>query len=211
MQNHTAFCRLIIALFCVALLFCAARAAFAYYDTMDGAVVQDAKAALEKKDMTPLLKWMKKDLEVELKQTFDNAQLERSKGAQEKDKADAAFFEAAVRLHPQGEGESPVGLKPTGTDRGAAVTGADKALDNGSVDSLVQLLTEEVNKGIRERFNNTFEKKKHADESVEAGRAYVEAYEDFLHYVEGLYLDAQGKISLREAIAKAESEGEHKQ
>jgi hypothetical protein len=40
------------------------------------------------------------------------------------------------------------------------------------------------------------EKKKHADESVEAGREYVEAYVRYVHYVEGIHA----------AIA---SEGEH--
>jgi hypothetical protein len=35
---------------------------------------------------------------------------------------------------------------------------------------------------------------KHADESIEAGREYVEAYVVFTHYVERLYNDATAKV-----------------
>ena len=39
------------------------------------------------------------------------------------------------------------------------------------------------------------EKRKHAGESVEAGRAYVQAYVPFLHFVERLYADATTPIA----------------
>ncbi|MFN3395914.1 MAG: DUF6448 family protein, partial [Thermodesulfovibrionales bacterium] len=42
------------------------------------------------------------------------------------------------------------------------------------------------------------ETKKHADESVEAGRKFVEAYVEFTHYVERLYMDATGKTQHHE-------------
>ena len=197
--------------FLAALLFCAPAIVLAHCDTLDGPVVADGRTALEKADITPALKWVKKEAEPELKAAFDKAITGRSKGEQEKAKADMEFFEALVKMHRQGEGASFTGLKPAGTDLGLAVTGADKALDNGSADSLVQLLTEEVNKGVRERFNNVFEKKKHAQESVEAGRDFVQAYVAFMHYVEGLYLNTQGKVSLHGEIEKAEAEAEHKQ
>ncbi|MBM3255699.1 MAG: hypothetical protein FJZ08_05300, partial [Candidatus Omnitrophica bacterium] len=173
-----------LSLFFTLFIFCVFTLAFAYCDTMDGPVVADAKIALEKSDITPALKWIKKEAEPELKTTFDKAITESSKGEQEKIKADAEFFDTLVRLHRQGEGFNFSGVKPAGTDLGPAVTGADKALENGSVDSLVQLLTEEVNKGVRERFNNAFEKKKRAEENTEAGRAFVQAYIEFVHYVE---------------------------
>ena len=174
---------------------CAFGMAFAHCDTMDGPVVADARIALEKSDITPALKWIKKEAEPELKTAFEKAVSERAKGEQEKAKADEEFFSLLVKLHRHGEGADFSGVKPAGTDLGPAVTGADKALENGSADSLVQLLTEEVNKGVRERFNNAFEKKKRAAESVEAGREFVQAYVEFIHYVEDLYLRAQGKAA----------------
>ncbi|MEI6631415.1 MAG: DUF6448 family protein [bacterium] len=205
------FSQIILSIFLAALFFCAPGGAFAHCDTMDGPVVADAKIALEKADITPVLKWVKKEAEPELKTAFDKAIAESSKGEQEKIKAEGEFFDTLVRLHRQGEGVDFTGIKPAGTDLGPAVTGADKALENGSADSLVQLLTEEVNKGVRERFNNAIEKKKRAEENVEAGRAFVQAYVEFIHYVEGLYLNAQGKLSHSEGAPRLEPEAEHKQ
>lgn len=39
------------------------------------------------------------------------------------------------------------------------------------------------------------EKKEHVGESVEAGRAYVQAYVPYLHFVERLYLDASTPVA----------------
>ena len=39
------------------------------------------------------------------------------------------------------------------------------------------------------------EKKAHAGESVEAGRAYLQAYVPYLHFVERLYLDASTPVA----------------
>jgi hypothetical protein len=61
------------------------------------------------------------------------------------------------------------------------------------VDHLIKHVTEAVAAGIRERFAETAERKKHADESIAAGRDFVEAYVEFTHYVERLHLDAVGK------------------
>ena len=43
---------------------------FAHCDTLDGPVVKTAKAALEKGDVTPILKWVKKEHEAEIKDLF---------------------------------------------------------------------------------------------------------------------------------------------
>jgi hypothetical protein len=69
---------------------------------------------------------------------------------------------------------------------------ADKALEKGSVDHLVKHVTDAVAKGIRQRFQKTLEGKRHSEDSVPAGREFVEAYVDFTHYVERLHLDVTG-------------------
>jgi len=120
---------------------------------------------------------------------FEKALTERHKGPQ----ADTDFFEALIRIHREGEGAPFTGLKPAGGALPAAVVEADRALETGSEATLVQLLTDEVGGGLRKRFARALEKKKHADESVESGREYVEAYVEFVHYAERLYLDATGK------------------
>ena len=74
----------------------------------------------------------------------------------------------------------------------AIIRAADESLEKGSVDHLVRQVTEAVASGIRKRFSDTAEKKKHAEENVAAGREFVESYVDFTHYVERLHFDATG-------------------
>jgi hypothetical protein len=52
-----------IAALCVGMLFLAPFWAMAHCDTLDGPVVMTAKTALEKGDVTPVLKWVKKEQE----------------------------------------------------------------------------------------------------------------------------------------------------
>ena len=64
---------------------------------------------------------------------------------------------------------------------------ADKALGSGSIDKLIYFLSSAMAKGIRDRFAQANEKQKHANDSVAAGREFVESYFIFTHYVEGLH------------------------
>jgi hypothetical protein len=57
-----------------------------------------------------------------------------------------------VCVHRAGEGEPYTGLKPAGTEVEPGVAVADKALEVGSADTLVQQVTAEVASGIRQRF-----------------------------------------------------------
>ena len=110
----------------------------------------------------------------------------RAKGSDVKEFADMYFFETLVRIHRVGEGAPYTGLKP-GEAIDPAVSLADKALENGNVDKLVNSLTNAMANGIRERFQHVSEAQKHADDSVAAGREFVESYVVFTHYVEGLH------------------------
>jgi hypothetical protein len=168
------------------------QSAFAHCDTLDGPVVKTAKKALERGDVTPVLKWVKKDYEQEIRTAFQKTLAVRAKGPEAKELADMYFFETLVRLHRAGEGAPYTGLKGAGTVD-PAVAAADRALENGSVDGLVKNITTAVSSGIRERFDRVIEKKHHPDESIDAGREFVEAYVEFVHYVERLHLDAAGQ------------------
>lgn len=46
-------------------------------------------------------------------------------------------------------------------------------------------------------------RQKHADESVAAGREYVTAYVEFIHYVEQLHLDITGAAGGKEETETA--------
>ena len=64
-----------------------------------------------------------------------------------------------------------------------------------------------MTEGIQERFKRVLETKKHANDSVAAGREYVEAYVEFIHYVERLHLDLSGQTAPHgdEGTTKTES------
>ena len=163
----------------------------AHCDTMDGPVVKTAQAALEKGDVTPVLKWVKPPQEAEIREAFQRTLAVRGLGREAKDLADKYFFETLVRLHREGEGAPYTGLKPAGTVE-PVVAASDKALEGGSVEELTKEITQLVAEGIRHRFAETMEKQQHANENVTAGREFVEAYVEFTHYVERLHTDATG-------------------
>ncbi len=181
---------------------------FAHCDTLDGPVVKTARAALEKGDVTPVLKWVKKENEAEIKDLFKKTLTVRNKGEKAQELADMYFLETLVRLHRAGEGEPYTGLKPAGVVEPAVVE-ADKALESGSVENLVKLITEVASTGIRERFNKAKEAKKHADQSVEAGREFVEAYVQFTHFAERLHLDSTVQAGHHHGATKAAETEEH--
>jgi hypothetical protein len=159
----------------------------AHCDTMDGPVVITAKAALEKGDVAPVLKWVQKAKEAEIKDAFAKTLAVRKQSPEAKELADRYFFETLVRVHRAGEGAPYTGLKPAGTEIEPGVVAADKALETGKVDELVKDMSDEIAHGIRERFARVQAAKKDADKNVAAGREYVEAYVGYVHYVEGLH------------------------
>jgi len=169
-----------------------ATLAWAHCDTLDGPVVQAAKKALENGDITPVLKWVKKENEAEVRDAFHKTLAVRGKGPEARELVDRDFFETLVRLHRAGEGAPYTGLSKEPVE--PIIAAADQALEKGAADHLLKQVTDAVAKGIRQRFTQTMERKKQAEESIEAGREFVEAYVDFTHYVERLHLDASGTV-----------------
>ena len=158
----------------------------AHCDTLDGPVVEAARLALEKGDVTPVLKWVPKGHEQEIRDAFSQTLAVREKGTAARELADRFFFETLVRVHRAGEGAPYTGLKSAGTVD-PAVAAADKALQSAAVDGLADTISNAVREGIKKRFNAALEKKKHADDSVEAGRAYVEEYVQYVHFIESIH------------------------
>ncbi len=161
-------------------------------DTMAGPVVQDAQNALESGDITPVLKWVNAKDEQEIRNAFKTARDVRGKGPVARELADRYFFETLVRVHRAGEGAPYTGLKPADAVEPIIVL-SDRALESGDPEELIARVTEKVADGIREHFHHAAEARAHADESVEAGREYVEAYVIFTHYVEKLHTEAAGQ------------------
>lgn len=164
--------------------------AFAHCDTLDGPVVAAARQALEKGDITPVLKWVRKAEEPQIREAFNKTLAVRAKGPAARELADHYFFETLVRLHRAGEGAPYTGLTSEPVE--PVVAAADQALASGKIDPLANKIGEAVVKGIRQRFAQTYEAKKHAEDSVAAGREFVAAYVEFTHYVEELHMLAAG-------------------
>lgn len=158
----------------------------AHCDALDGPVIEAARLAIMKGDVTRVLKWVNKGGENEIREAFALTMKVRSQGDDARKLADMHFFETLVRLHRAGEGEPFTGVKPSGTID-PAFQAADKALRDGAVDELSSEIAKAVQNGIRKRFAAVIEKKKHADDSVEAGRAYVAAYVDYAHFIEAIH------------------------
>ena len=184
-MKTTSFWKLLVIL--GLLTFVPVTEARAHCDTMEGPVVKDAQRALKKGDVTPVLKWISPEQEAEIKALFQKTLSVRSKGADAKDVADMHFFETLVRLHRAGEGEPYTGLKPEGAEVEQGIAAADHAVEPGKIDELVRSVTDNIGTEIRGKFVRLQETRKHVDHSVEAGRAYVTAYIDFIHFVEGLH------------------------
>lgn len=159
----------------------------AHCDSLDGPVILDAKAALAKGDATGILKWVRADDEREIAEAFQRTLAVRTLGPAAQELADHSFFETLVRVHRAGEGAPYTGLKATVADAGPAVLAADQALETGSVDALAERIAAEVAKGIRARFAEAHERRQIAERSVAEGRAFVAAYVDYVHYVEGIH------------------------
>jgi hypothetical protein len=175
-----------------AILLIARQRAWSHCDTLDGPVVTRARQALETGNVKLVLPWVAEQDEAEIQAAFDHARAVRKLGPEAQKLADQFFFETLVRVHRASEGEPYTGLKPAGTDLPLIIPAADQALETGSVDEVVELVTHTARDGLETRFKEARERKRHADESVAAGREYVHAYVQFLHYAERLYRDATG-------------------
>jgi hypothetical protein len=128
--------------------------------------------------------------EPEIRRAFDHAVSVRKLSPDAKALADRHFFETLVRIHRAGEGAPFTGLKPAGRDLGPAIPAADKALREGSIEKVINLLTEAVNEGLHRSFHAVSSRKGFAPDDVKAGREFVEAYVPYIHYVERLWRDA---------------------
>ncbi|WP_020678029.1 DUF6448 family protein [Geopsychrobacter electrodiphilus] len=189
------------------LVFTVPQSALAHCDTLDGPVVTDARTALSQKDITPILKWVSAGDEKVIRAAFAQTLALRQQSPEGKELADMYFFETLVRIHRAGEGAPYTGLKP-GVSIDPAIVLTDQALATGSIDKVIEVMTGALAKGIRENFTLAYENQKHANDSVDAGREFVESYVVFTHYVEGLHNLIKADTAHR-VKSVATSEGKH--
>lgn len=169
------------------LLFVGTDYASAHCDGLDGPVVKAAQKALETNNVNLILIWVQKENEPELKAAFQQSASVRRLSPQSEALADRYLFETLVRLHRAGEGAPYTGLKPAGRDLGPAIPAADRAVETGRTDALERLLAAELRDGLHDAFAKVQATRKYDVNDVDAGREYVKAYVEYVHFVERLH------------------------
>lgn len=167
----------------------------AHCDTLDGPVVAAARNSLETGNVNYVFAWVQKENEAEIREAFEKTSHQIKEHPDSKEFAEKYFFETVVRVHRQGEGETYTGLKPAGGELGPVIELGDKAITDGNAKELKKLILDAVERGIDERFKEVMEKKNYELNNVEAGREYVNAYVQFLHFSERIY-DTADKHSI---------------
>lgn len=171
----------------VALTAMFATPVFAHCDGLDGPVVMAAQEALDKGDVNLVLVWVKRQDEPEVRKAFERTATVRKLSPPARELADTYFFETLVRIHRVGEGASYTGLKPAGRDLGPAIPAADTALRSGDAAPLINLLVDDMRHGLIESYQQAIAARNYQSGDIDAGRAYVEKYVAFIHYVERVY------------------------
>ena len=128
-------------------------------------------------------RWMEADLD----DAALKAELESIQGNDEEINKilETHFLETLVRLHREGEGATFTGLKPVNSMT-PMVEMADNSLEKNDIDHVVKAVNSHLGEVLKERFAKTMELSKAKSNSVEQGRAYVEAYVEYTHTLEAL-------------------------
>jgi hypothetical protein len=154
-----------------------------------------------------VLAWVRAQDEAEITKAFEQTQAIRKLGPAAKELADRFFFETLVRVHRAGEGAPYTGLKPAGAVKDPALAAADKAVETGKLEPVSKLLEGSIKAGLSERFAHLRALKAPGDDASK-GRAWVEAYVSYVHYVAGIHQVAAGKPS-EHAASAGKHEHEH--
>lgn len=144
-------------------------------DSLDGPVVTAAKKALEAGNVDIVLPYVPKDGEVEVRRLFEKTMQVRSDDTVAREIAEMYFFETVVRIHRAGEGAPYTGLKPAGLDVGPVIPAAERAIETGSPNELLDLLCSIVRQETLHKFEYMQHLKLEAGMDVDHTREYVEA------------------------------------
>ena len=154
-----------------------------YLETLNHPMVKMAKAALEKGDINPILKWVNKEKEKEIHDLFKRILKVRNQRKEAQEIVDRYFLKKFVRLNLVGASETYTSTAPAGVVEPAVIE-SDKNLEPVSVDALVQFIIRKVIEGLHEHFTKVKEAEKHVNHSIELSREYMEAYAKFTYYAE---------------------------
>ncbi|MCG9970907.1 DUF6448 family protein [Christiangramia crocea] len=158
----------------------------AHCDSYDGPVIQDAQKALERNNVSLVLKWISEEQEPQIVDLFNKTYNLKNKDEEVYGIVKKHFFETLVRLHRETEGAPFTGLKPAGETK-QVIELSDHALANKDVDDLIEKFNAHLGKVIRKKYSVVAGLDKVKNESVERGREYVRAYVDYTHTLEAIH------------------------
>jgi hypothetical protein len=141
-------------------------------DSLDGPVVKAAQRALAARDPELVLPYVPEEAEDEVVSAFERALAVGALGGEARELAERWLFENIVRLHREGEGAGYSGLKPAGLDVGPVIPLAEEALESGDADALVEFLTDELEREVRQRLAHAVALRESAHD-VASTREYV--------------------------------------
>jgi hypothetical protein len=163
-----------------------APSALGHCDAEDGPVIVDARAALARGDVAPVLKWIPASDEAEIRSLFEQVVRVRATGDDAKALADKLFLETLVRLHRESEGEAFDGIKAAGLQE-PLIAKIDASLRDGSGDALIDAVAGHVRREVSAKFSAATKAAELRDTSAEAGRAWVASYVELVHLVKGIH------------------------
>ena len=162
----------------------------AHCDRVNGPVATDARKALETGNLSHALIWVTDKQADELKSAFEQSLKVYSKGNESQELAERYFMSETVRLHREAEGMPFKGLKPA-QPSSKDIQIAEQALASGELAPVTNMLANEIRKKTSELYRKVMETKSKKDNSVEAGRKWVDAYVQYIVYVHKLYQNIQ--------------------
>jgi hypothetical protein len=174
--------------------FISIQPASAHCDSYDGPALVDAEKALLTNNVDLILKWIDVDMEDEVVPLFHKTYSLKNGDKEIYEIVKKHFFETFIRLHREMEGAPFTGLKPAGTTAHITVM-SDKALETGDLKNLLKVLNNHINSQLQEKYDKTKALYKVKDNSVEEGRAYVEAYVDYTHSLEAVHDILSGDVA----------------
>jgi len=170
------------------------QATFAHCDSYDGPVLKEAIEALKKNNVNLILKWISKSQEKEVISLFNKTFLLKDGDKEIYTIVEKHFFETLVRLHRETEDAPFTGLKPAG-NISKIIQMSDDSVAEGEINDFVNKFTSHIESVVREKFTKLIKLSKYKNESVEQGRAYVEAYVEYTHMIEGIHAKIERKTS----------------
>lgn len=177
---------LFVLLLIVMFWFAGSQDVYAHCDRENGPVAVAAKDALKTGDFEKILIWVGEDQEQELREKFQQSLEVFQNGGKSAQLAEKYFMETAVRLHRAAEGMPFEGLKPASPNP-PDIESAERALETGDFDPVKVLLCEKLEKEALKWFQETRAKAENKNDSVAAGRAWVNNYVKYITYIHTLY------------------------